>query len=631
MDSVRKASPPRERPVENDDAAVPTMQGVRLDSTTPEMAVHDGNSQGEEGDEEELDDKYGPICKFCGVGCFNVAGCGCTKCTVQDKQMMVTLFFLVVLIIANSFALELAEAKAVSGAEPGVIAARMATSSLLSIFKTIFEFLYYGVLAMIGSTRTHSKDEEEQAEADRKTGKVVQMALLAAVITSALCIALSFGLYDTYLRGVFALNEADTETLRPYLNMVAPTLVLFFISKVLSALCLQTGGLAMVVLDILIDSILGLVLFLSWAKDVSDIDTLIERIALVNVVLAVFKFLVYAVYVARQTSRFHLLDTSTPADLPYSEIGVDLFWQWLTNMCSVGSQQLSMILVVNLGKVELLSYSACNYATFMTSLPADIFNWYIIAFGSRYIGDKRYEQFWGLSRAMIIAVAIVSVAAIPVTPSMIKHGVDIISKGKDRPQVEAYVETTYVGASTLGSIILRNFMMYLSNCFRAWTKFKQQALCYCFGLVCAIPVFVAAYIVDDFAVMMSGMTMWWLASLVALALVWVLLPEALHPERKYLEEQNAEAKLLLQKEGQLAELQAEIKALRIRRDRRYLLLSETMGWNAARPSNGTNVMKRQGLESSADLPLDYDGDQDANQVTGEPRRSMQGVKLQEIV
>lgn len=171
-------------------------------------------------------------------------------------------------------------------------------------------------------------------------------------------------------------------------------------------------------------------------------------------------------------------------------------------------------------------------------------------------------------------------------------------------------------------------MIYLSNCFVAWTQFKRQALCYCFGLVCATPVFVAAYIADDFAVMMSGMTMWWLASLVALSFVWFwkVLPEALHPERKYDQAQGTETEtnLLLEKERQLVQIQEEIKAIQVFRDKRYLMLSETMGWNAS-----TNTAKLRRRQTDTDLPSDYDNNQDANQFAGGPRRTT--TPLQNLV
>lgn len=339
-------------------------------------------------DEESIEEEYGPVCTLCGVGCFNLELCGCTACTVGDKQMMMALFGLIVLIVGAEVALNLAEQDAISKAGPGVVSAATGAAQLLTVWKSIFQFLSMGVMAMIGSVRTHSKDLEAQAEADRKTGKVVQVALLTSVLTAVLSIALSFALYETYLQDLMGVSEADTKTMRSYLYIVAPTLLLYFCNTVLRGLCLQSGGLVMVALDVLLDSILGLALFLGWAKNAPDTDSLVDRVAMVTVYVSVAKFLFYLVYVGRQTSRFQLFDFSA-AELPYSAIGIDLFWQWSQNICVVGSVQISLILVANLGKIQLLSYLASIQATKLTAIPGAIFSWYIVMFGSRYVGDKR--------------------------------------------------------------------------------------------------------------------------------------------------------------------------------------------------------------------------------------------------
>lgn len=261
---------------------------------------------------------------------------------------------------------------------------------------------------------------------------------------------------------------------------------------------------------------------------------------------------------------------------------MDLFWQWLTSMCGVGVQQLSQILVSNLDQIKLVSYLACMQAVVLTSIPGKIFAWYLVMFGSRYVGDKRYEQFWGLCRAMLIGVVIASVLAIPMIPRQIKNGVTINANDEDEAAVKNYVETIAVGASTLGSILLGNFMSFLSNCFTAWTQFKLQSLCYCVGALCTIPFFVVAYVTDDFALMMSGMTVYNFAVLIALLLVWYwkVLPNALDPAARYDEDTSAEAELLLEKEKQLLELETEIKALHGKRESKFRTLSETMGWSS---------------------------------------------------
>ena len=182
-------------------------------------------------DEEDLDEKYGPICTVCDIPCFNIGICGCTKCTVQDKQMMVALFILIALIVVATIGTQLAEAKAISMAGSAVMQAASATVSMLVMWKSIFSFLSNGVMAMIGVTRTQSNDEDDQADADHKTGKVLQVALLAAVVAGGICVGLSFAVYEPYLR-IWAVDDAEIEMLRPYLNMVAPTLILHFPNQV---------------------------------------------------------------------------------------------------------------------------------------------------------------------------------------------------------------------------------------------------------------------------------------------------------------------------------------------------------------------------------------------------------------
>ena len=133
-----------------------------------------------------------------------------------------------------------------------------------------------------------------------------------------------------------------------------------------------------------------------------------------------------------QINRFQLLDTSPPKDLPYSAIGIDLFWQWVVNFCLIGSQQLSLALTSNLSQVKLLSYLACITTLDLTQIPGRIFAWYLIMFGSRYIGDRRYEQFWGLVRAMLIGMIIVMLISVAQTPRILQYAIGVVVSPKDQ-------------------------------------------------------------------------------------------------------------------------------------------------------------------------------------------------------
>ena len=461
----------------------------------------------------------------------------------------------------------------------------MAASNLMGIFKSSFSFFSMGIMAMIGATRTHSKDEDEQADADHKTGKVFQVALLGSILCSGISIGLSFALFDTYLGQVMDVADADIETVRPYLYYVAPTIILYFPNQIMNGLCLQTGGMGVVVADILIDNVLGLSLFLTWAQSANGTDELIKRVALVNVILPCFKFAIYATYMMIQAKRFQLLDTSSPEDLPYKKIGMDLVWQWLTSMCAVCQAQMPYILLAQLGKIKFLGLLSITSATSLTAIPGNVFAWYIVFFGSRYVGDKRYAQFWGLYRAMTFGVVMVCILAVLVIPGMIKSQVKIVSSDANQAEVSAYVETVQVGVIALGTVILQMFMVFLSNCFVAWTQFERQFYCYLVGLVCAAPVYGIAYLDANFPMMMLGTALWYGASLMALATVWYwrILPEAMRPETKYgdAEQDDYETIRLLAKEEALAELEDEIAHLAEVRERRYLMLSETIGWATA--------------------------------------------------
>jgi len=76
---------------------------------------------------------------------------------------------------------------------------------------------------------------------------------------------------------------------------------------------------------------------------------------------------------------------------------------------------------------------------------------------------------------------------------MIKSQVKIVSSDANQAEVSAYVETVQVGVIALGTVILQMFMVFLSNCFVAWTQFERQFYCYLVGLVCAAPVYLIAY------------------------------------------------------------------------------------------------------------------------------------------
>jgi len=516
--------------------------------------------------------------------------------------MMIGLFFLILLIIAAQATLTFAEVDALSATGQNVESAAMATSNLIGVFKSSFAFFSMGVMAMIGATRTHSKDEDEQADADHKTGKIFQVALLGSLLCSGISIGLSFALFDTYLGKVMDVADADIETVRPYLNYVAPTILLYFPNQIMNGLCLQTGGISVVVADILLDNVLGLSLFLTWARNANGTDELIKRVALVNVILPCLKFAIYAIYITKQAKRFQLLDTSAPKDLPYKKIGMDLVWQWLTSMCAVCQAQMPYILLAQLGKIKFLGLLAITGATSLTAIPGNVCAWYMVFFGSRYVGDKRYAQFWGLYRAMTFGVVMVCVLAVLVIPGMIKSQVKIVSSDANLAEVSAYVETIQVGVIALGASILQMFMVFISYCFVAWTQFERQFYCYLVGLVCAAPVYGIAYLDDNFTMMMLGNAIWYGASLMALATVWYwrILPEALSPETKYgdAEQDDYETIRLLAKEEALAELQDEIEHLAEVRERRYLMLSETIGWTTA-----TLTRRRT---SPHEMPADYD-------------------------
>lgn len=230
-DSRQKSSPPRERGSNRD---------AKLQTKVSQKNNADQDDQGHlqvdvvDLDDEDYEEKYGPTCTVLGIPCFNIAACGCTKCTTKDKQMMVNLFFLIVMIISGVILLQLAEADAVSKAGAGVVKAATATASLITMWKSIFAFFNLGVMSMIGANSTQSKTEKNQAIADHKTGKIVQISLGAAILTGTVCMGLSFALFETYLKEINDVDDEDMETLRPYHRMVAPTLLLYFMNQVCS-------------------------------------------------------------------------------------------------------------------------------------------------------------------------------------------------------------------------------------------------------------------------------------------------------------------------------------------------------------------------------------------------------------
>jgi hypothetical protein len=507
-------------------------------------------------------------------------------------------------------ALQVAEQHALSSASPEVFAAIIGgASQLIQLWKTLFGFMQMGVMAMIGATRTHSQSAEDQDEADRKTGKIFQVAVVVALFVGILTCVLTFALFEPFMVHLFGIPIADVQLVTPYVNIVAPTLAIYFVHVVCSALCLQTGGLFVVGIDVLLDAVLGLVLFLSWAKNATSTNGLIERVAYVNMMLPIFKIFFYLVYISCQASRFHLFDFSAPEDMPLSKIGMDLVWQWVTSLCTVGVNQLISILTNQVSSIGFVGLMAFNYASKITAIPGAIFAWYIVMFGSRYVGDHRYEQFWGLNRTMLAANVIVAVLAIVVVPRQLRAGVGIMSNPSDEAAVSALVDNGLIGGLAVSSTILQMFTIYLSNCLVAWTQFKRQAWCNCISVLCTLPVIIVAYDRKSFDIMILGQTVLPFSALVALlvAWFWCVLPEA---ETKRKEHAGAagdpETKALLAKEAELEALQDELYELQVIADGKYLKLSETMGWNASE----MQLARRQThiVQADDELPADYDNE-----------------------
>ena len=81
-----------------------------------------------------------------------------------------------------------------------------------------------------------------------------------------------------------------------------------------------------------------------------------------------------------------------------------------------------------MGSIPNLAYSALNAAVGLSATLGGIFNYYIAMFGSRYVGDKRYDQFWGLNRAMLIGTSFSALFVIVQTPGNIETGSLILLK-----------------------------------------------------------------------------------------------------------------------------------------------------------------------------------------------------------
>ena len=93
---------------------------------------------------------FGPIMTCGPIDCCDIKLCGCTVCARKDKVMVLVLTVCIVLLVLALVVSILAEVSALARAGAEVENVVVATKNWIKVFQTMFAFLGYGTLTMIG-------------------------------------------------------------------------------------------------------------------------------------------------------------------------------------------------------------------------------------------------------------------------------------------------------------------------------------------------------------------------------------------------------------------------------------------------------------------------------------------------
>lgn len=389
--------------------------------------------------------------------------------------MVIALTGIIVLLVSALVVVDLSEISALARAGAATENVVAVTRSMVLLFRMAFSFLGIGVLALLGAVRTHSKDPTLCAEADRKTGKITQLALVVAVVAGIFSMIIVLVFIDPFLLNVVNKPKSAELAAHQYVNWIAPSLPFYFASNVLQTFCLQTGYIGLVVIDSALDLFLFTGLIQGWAIH-APVDAVVHRVAVSNFLVVFLKFAIYFCFVFRKSlrNRFHLLDFGAVNELRsfLRQLGWDVLWQWLQNLVSAFSLLAFIIFANRINETAGLAFNAATVFFALSSISGNILSFYVTYFGSRFLGDKRYAGFWGIVKFTRIWVVILTAFSFVGYEIILDIAIGSVTDPSNKARVDADFSKSRVRGGLAFAVIFGNFALYYRSIFLALHHFK---------------------------------------------------------------------------------------------------------------------------------------------------------------